>query len=61
MGRLVIFLLMIFVLSIIGIIVWWIWSKVYIAIKRRESVFEIEKETHKQIKKNIQEEKENEN
>lgn len=53
-----IFIAALLVLSINGLLVWWIWSRIYITIKRRESVFDIEKETHKKIKKQIQEEKE---
>lgn len=58
MATFIIFLLTVFTLSIIGLAIWWVWSRVYIAIKRRESVFDIEEETHKKIKKKIQEEKE---
>lgn len=58
MATFIIFLLTVFLLSVIGLAIWWVWSRVYIAIKRRESVFDIEAETHKKIKKKIQEEKE---
>lgn len=58
MGTFLIFIAALLVLSINGLLVWWIWSRIYITIKRRESVFDIEKETHKKIKKQIQEEKE---
>lgn len=58
MAKFIIFLLTVFLLSVIGLAIWWVWSRVYIAIKRRESVFGIEEETHKKIKKKIQEEKE---
>lgn len=58
MAKFIIFLLTVFLLSVIGLAIWWVWSRVYIAIKRRESVFDIEEETHKKIKKKIQEEKE---
>nr|CAJ1761542.1 hypothetical protein AUSP0088_00006 [uncultured phage] len=58
MAKFIIFLLTVFLLSVIGLAIWWVWSRVYVAIKRRESVFDIEEETHKKIKKKIQEEKE---
>jgi hypothetical protein len=55
-GSFLIFLVFLLIMSISGITVWWIWSRVNIAIKRRESVFDVEKETHKKIKEKIQEE-----
>lgn len=58
MAKFIIFLLTVFLLSVIGLVIWWVWSRVYVAIKRRESVFDIEEETHKKIKKKIREEKE---
>ena len=58
MSNFIIFLLTVFLLSVIGLAIWWVWSRVYVAIKRRESVFDIEEETHKKIKKKIREEKE---
>ncbi|WP_156320692.1 MULTISPECIES: hypothetical protein [Clostridia] len=58
MAKFIIFLLTVFLLSVIGLAIWWVWSRVYVAIKRRESVFDIEEETHKKIKKKIREEKE---
>lgn len=58
MAKFIIFLFTVFLLSVIGLAIWWVWSRVYIAIKRRDSVFDIEEETHKKIKKKIQEEKE---
>ena len=58
MGTFLIFIAALLVLSINGLLVWWIWCRIYITVKRRESVFDIEKETHKKIKKQIQEEKE---
>ncbi|WP_181969606.1 hypothetical protein [Hungatella hathewayi] len=58
MAKFIIFLFTVFLLSVIGLAIWWVWSRVYVAIKRRESVFDIEEETHKKIKKKIREEKE---
>lgn len=55
MGRLLIFFAVLLALSIIGISVWWIWSRVNISIQRRNSVFEIEKEAHEKAKKDIKE------
>lgn len=56
MGRFLIFLMLCFVLEIIALALWWIWSKIYISIKRKESMFEIEQETHEKMKKKIREE-----
>lgn len=58
MGRFLVFIGVVLVLSIIGLAVWWIWNKINISIQRRNSVFEIEKETHEKMKKKIKEDKE---
>lgn len=60
MGLFIIFLLMTSALVALGFGLWWFGSKVKISIKRKESMFEIEQEAHKKIKKEIQEDKENE-
>ena len=57
MGRFLIFIGTVLVLSVIGLTVWWIWNKINISIQRRNSVFEIEKETHEKMKKEIKEDK----
>jgi len=56
MFRFLVFLGALFILSLIGLVIWAVWSKVYTYIKRNDSVFEIEEETHKKIKKKIREE-----
>lgn len=56
MGRFLIFIGAVLILSIIGLAIWWIWNRVNISIRRRNSVFEIEKETHEKMKKKIKEE-----
>lgn len=58
MGRFFIFLITVFVFSIIGMAIWWIWNKINIAIKRQNSAFDIEKEAHEKVKKRIKEENE---
>lgn len=58
MGRFLVFIGVVLILSIIGLAVWWIWNKINISIQRRNSVFEIEKETHEKIRKKIKEDKE---
>lgn len=58
MGRLLIFVGLVLVLSLVGIAVYWIFNKVSISIQRQNSVFEIEKETHEKMKKKIQEDEE---
>ena len=45
-----------FVLGVIALALWWIGNKIYISIKRKESMFEIEQETHEKMKKKIREE-----
>ncbi len=57
MGRFLIFIVAVLALSIIGLTVWWIWNKININIQRHNSVFEIEKEAHKKIQKEIKEDK----
>ncbi len=56
MGYFLIFIFVIMILTLNGLLIWWIWSKVYTNIKRQDSVFDIEKETHEQIKKRMKEE-----
>lgn len=56
MGRLLIFIGLVLIFSLIGLVVWWVWNKVSISIQRQNSVFEIEKETHEKIKEQIKEE-----
>lgn len=58
MGRLLIFIGLVLIFSLIGIAVYWIYNKVSISIQRQNSVFEIEKETHEKMKKKIQEDEE---
>lgn len=56
MGRLLIFIGLVLLFSLIGLAIWYIYSKVSISIQRQNSVFEIEKETHEKIKEQIKEE-----
>ena len=56
MGRFFIFLIAVLAFALIGIAIWWIWNKVNIVIKRQESVFDIEKETHEKVSEKIKEE-----
>lgn len=56
MGQLLIFVGLVLIFSLIGMGVWWIYNKVSIGIRRQNSVFEIEKETHEKIKEQIKEE-----
>lgn len=56
MGRLLIFIGLILLFSLIGLAIWYIYSKVSISIQRQNSVFDIEKETHEKIKEQIKEE-----
>lgn len=58
MGRFLIFLASVFVLALLAILIWWIGNKIYIAIKRQQSAFDIEKEAHKKMCKKIREDKE---
>ena len=56
MGQLLIFIGLVLLFSLIGLGIWWIYNKVSIGIRRQNSVFEIEKETHEKIKEQIKEE-----
>lgn len=58
MFRFIVFVGVVLSLSLIALLVYWIANKVYISVKRKDSMFEIEKEAHKRIKKRIQEENE---
>lgn len=57
MGRFLIFLIVLIVLSLLGLAVWWVYSLISTSIKRRESMFDIEKEVHERMKDEIKEEK----
>ena len=56
MGKLLIFIGLVLIFSLIGLVIWWIANKVYISIRRQNSVFEIEQETHEKMKEKIKEE-----
>lgn len=58
MGRFLIFLAAVLVLALFAILIWWIWNKVNIAIKRQKSAFDIEKEAYKKMRRRIKEDKE---
>lgn len=58
MGRFLIFIGAVLILSVIGLAIWWVWNRINISIQRRNSVFDIEKETHEKMKKKIREDKE---
>lgn len=60
MGRFLIFIGIVLIFSAIGLVLWWAGNKIYISIKRQNSVFDIEKETHEKIRESIKEEKSNE-
>ena len=55
MGYFLIFIAVVIILSLAGLAVWRIWSRIYTDIKREESTFDIEKEAHEQIKKKMEE------
>ena len=58
MGRFLIFIAALILLSFLGMVVWKVWNKLYIDMKRQESLFDIEKEAHEKLKKEIKEDKE---
>lgn len=60
MGRFIIFLGVMVIIALAGIIIWWVWNKIYIQIKRRNREFDIEEEAYKEIIKRIREEKQSE-
>ena len=49
MGRFIIFLGVMVIIALTGIIIWWVWNKIYIQIKRRNREFDIEDEAYKKI------------
>lgn len=60
MGRFIIFLGVMVIIALTGIIIWWVWNKIYIQIKRRNREFDIEDEAYKKIIEKIREEKQSE-
>ena len=48
MGRFIIFLGVMIIIALAGIIIWWVWNKIYIRIKRRNREFDIEEEVYKE-------------
>lgn len=56
-GKLLIALIAILILSLAGLIVWYIWNRVYINIKRHNKVFDIENEAYKKMRQEIKEDK----
>ncbi len=60
MGRFIIFLGVMVIIALTGIIIWWVWNKIYIQIKRRNREFDIEDEVYKKIIEKIREEKQSE-
>lgn len=57
MGRFLIFIGITFVLSAIGLGVWWLGNKIYLSIRKENERFEIEKAGYDAIKDGIREEK----
>ena len=56
MFRFIVFIGVVLLLSLVALLVYWIANKVYISIKRKDSMFEIEKEAHEKLKKEIKRE-----
>ena len=56
MFRFIVIISIVLLLSLVALLVYWIGNKVYISIKRKDSMFEIEKEAHEKIKKEIKRE-----
>lgn len=56
MGRLLLFIGLLLIFALVGLGIYYIYHRVRISIQRRDSVFEIEKETHEKIKEQIKEE-----
>ena len=56
-GKLLIALIAILILSLAGLVVWYIWNRVYINIKRHNKVFDIENEAYKKMRQEIKENK----
>lgn len=56
-GKLLIALIAILILSLDGLVVWYIWNRVHINIKRHNKVFDIENEAYKKMRQEIKEDK----
>lgn len=57
MGRFIIFLGVFITLAAAGMIIGWIWNKVYLSIKRKNRAFDIENEAYEKMIKKIKEDK----
>ena len=57
-GRLFVALVAATVFLLVGAITWYIWNRIYLNIKRRNKVFDIENEAYKKMRRKIKEDKE---
>ena len=57
-GRLFVALAAATVFLLVGAITWYIWNRIYLNIKRRNKVFDIENEAYKKMRRKIKEDKE---
>ena len=57
-GRLFVALVAATVFLLVGAIAWYIWNRIYLNIKRRNKVFDIENEAYKKMRRKIKEDKE---
>lgn len=53
--RFIVFISTTLILVLIGIVVWRIWSKVNLSIKREEEAFKAEKKAYRKMKKQVKE------
>ena len=58
MGKILIWIGLTLLFTIIGLVIWWVGSKIYLSIRRDEAQFEMEKEGYELATKSIKKEKE---
>ena len=57
-GRLFVALAVSLVFLLAGAIIWYVWNRIYLNIKRHNKVFDIENEAYKKMRRKIKEDKE---
>lgn len=60
MGVIILCLVIFLLICLVGLFVWWVGNKIYLSIKRDNSVYDIEEAAHKKAKRMVEEEGEKE-
>ena len=57
MGKFLIFLTSTMIIALAGLLIWLVWNKVYIVIKRQQRAFDIEEAVYEKANNTIKEDK----